>query len=65
MDKITKSDIADIIYRALKLYEGPDVDDVSFSLDGEHNSPEIIISVWDNDGLRHFAISQNCIKEKE
>ena len=39
------------------------MDDGSFEVDGEQNSPEIIISMWDEDELKHFEVRQRDIME--
>lgn len=64
MNKITSTDVVDIIYRALKIYEGPEIDNITFEVDGERNSPEIIISIWDDDEVKDFAIRQKDIEER-
>ena len=69
-----KNKLVNIIYQALRLYQEDDVyakatikhtriRDVS--LDGDHKSSEVIVTLDDGEQKRDFVISNNNIKEIE
>ena len=58
-----KNELVDIIYQALRRYEDTRINDVS--LDGDHKSSEVIVTLDDGEQKRDFVISNNDIRELE
>jgi len=56
-----KNELVDIIYQALRRYEDVRINDVS--LDGDHKSSEVIITLDDGEQKKDFVISNNDIRD--
>jgi len=65
-----KNELVDIIYQALRRSLESGTDDIAMrvgrvSLDGDHKSSEVIITLDDGEQKKDFVISNNDIRELE
>ena len=60
-----KNELVDIIYQSLRQYSRDTSFIADVSLDGDHKSSEVIITLDDGDHKKDFVISNNDIREIE